>query len=606
MYPLWFCLSVLCLSGRIAQAQVPSDTVRSFMPFRTGEDALTHAPLTANHDITQALSQIPGSFVYSVNALAWPAGWSFRGLPPTSVQLYFGPVPFDDLLTGRPGYDFLPTALLRMPTLALGIPGGITAIQTELRTVDTSLPHTQLHYQAGDHKLQRVTAMHAQQRYFDRPGRLQSMFAYAGASDAGEYPGSRLYRQRQLLLRTRYQHYSWSLELLYLHNQNRLGAHSGVLGTDEIRYNRLIAQVMGQGQVRRTVRNDVLATFKTRPLTASVYLSSQSLRFRDSERAARRTGISLHRDYSWPQHQTRLLIDAYTQVSPYGSAVPQEHRASMVEALISDSLRLPSGYLLTSVSLRNQNSHWSPRGQIRWDSAVSMWKYYAEISYGTVPNPATEWERYLVKTEHRTGRILQTNTGIGLRMGRLTVSPYSFLSRSRNISDYKEVAIDSVQVFYDTSTAVGGGIDLRFLSAEPDQGLYAVWNTAYIYTGQTRYGLVLPKWASFGQLGFRAVLFTGDLHLNVSVYGRSWSAMNGRTLHAPTGLLVLPSKQRNSIPASYSLDLILEGGIRTATVYVLYENITSGTKLLAGNELVADYPLPARQLRFGVYWPIRN
>ena len=187
------------------------------------------------------------------------------------------------------------------------------------------------------------------------------------------------------------------------------------------------------------------------------------------------------------------------------------------------------------------------------------------------------------------------------------IRPYGFLSKTWDISDYKERSIDSLQVVYDTYTALGTGVDLR-LSATPNQGLYAVWNTNVTHTDRTRYGakLVLPKWASFGQIGFQAILFTGDLHLNASIRARFWSTMSGRTLHAPTGLLALPSEQRNSIPASHSLDLILEGGIRTATVYVLYENITSGTGLMAGNERVADYPLPARQLRFGVYWPIKD
>ena len=69
---------------------------------------------------------------------------------------------------------------------------------------------------------------------------------------------------------------------------------------------------------------------------------------------------------------------------------------------------------------------------------------------------------------------------------------------------------------------------------------------------------------------------------------------------------MIPSTERAPVDASYTLDLVLEGGIRTATVYIIFENITSGTRLMSGNELVPDYPLPAQQLRFGVYWPIAN
>jgi hypothetical protein len=126
-------------------------------------------------------------------------------------------------------------------------------------------------------------------------------------------------------------------------------------------------------------------------------------------------------------------------------------------------------------------------------------------------------------------------------------------------------------------------------------------------TGETGIdaGQLFPKWISSGQLGFRVVLFTGDLRLNASVRGRSWSAMISRALHAPTGLLVIPSAERGPVDSSYTLDLVVEGGIRTATIYIVYENFTSGTRLMSGNELVPDYPL-AQQWRFGVYWPIAN
>ena len=590
-------------------AQIQADTARSFMSFRAVEDTLNRAVLTAHHDVTSSLTQIPGSFVYDFNTFAWPTAWSIHGLSPQSVQLYFGAIPFDDLLTSRSRYDLLPTALLRSAEVNPGLPGGITGIQTELRTVDASQPHTQLHYQAGDHKLQRVTALHAQQRnrLFDRPGRLEGLFAYGGASDAGDYPGSRLQRQRQLLLRTRYQRVAWSLEFLYLHNQRRLGAHSGVLGTEDTRYNRLIAGVIGERQTRRTVRNDVLTTLKTQILTASMYLTTQSGRYADVGASARRFGGSLLRDFKFDRNRLRVRVDAYTQRIPSGRVLPGGHRASLIEIQLRDSLRLQSGYLLAQAGLRNQTGDWSPRGRLQWGASLSVLDPYVEINYSADPASAPGWENYLVNQGTGAGRVLQAHTGIGLRMGRFTLTPYGFMSDVQNMPDYREITIDSVQVVQDTYTALGAGIRLH-LAAEPDRGIYAAVNTGFTETGRTNYNAkrILPQWALSGQLGFRMVLFTGDLRLDVSVRGRSWSAMTSRTLHAPTGLLVIPSGERSPVPASYTLDLVVEGGIRTATVYVLYENMTSGTGLMVGNELVADYPLPAGQLRFGVYWPIMN
>ncbi len=602
-------LCMVTFNVLVTTAQVPADSVRSLMTFRAGEDTLWVVPLSADHDVTNILSRTLGSFVYDFNTFAWPSGWSIYGLNPQSVQIHFGPIPFDDLLTGRPRYDLLPTTLLRHPKVAAGLPGGLTGVQAELRTINSESPQTELHYQAGDHKLQRVTASHAQQRegLFDQSGHLQGLFAYAGASDEGDYPESRLERQRKLLLGTRFQRYQWSLELLYLHNQRRLGAHSGVLGSDETRYNRLIAQVAGQGRTRRTVRNDFLTSLKTNILTASVYLSSQFLSFADTEATATRVGTSLLKNFVSDRHRVQARIDAYTQQIPISSAYPAAYRTSLIEVQLQDSLLWKSGHLIALGGVRNQSGVWSPKGYIRLEPVLFNVLPFIELSYGAESSPARQWEHFLVNDSTATGRVLRSSAAIKLRIGRLKVTPYGFISRAWDVTDYWEFAVDSIQVIADSYTARGGGVQMSF-GADEKRGVYMVFRSGIIQTGRSKYGaeLSLPKWTLSGQLGFRAVLFTGDLRLNAFLQGRSWSSMTSRTLHAPTGLLVLPSKDRQPVQASYILDLVVEGKIRDATVYLRYENITSGTELMAGNEIVADYPLPAGQLRFGVYWPITN
>lgn len=610
MYPLravLFCVAVL--SVPVACAQIPVDTMRSLMPLRTDEDSLQGAILSADHDITHILSGVPGSFVYDFGAFGWPTSWSINGLSPQAVQLYFGPILFNDLLTGRPRYDLLPTALLRYPQIDPGLPGAVVGVQTELRTADTRKPYTQLHYQAGGSGLQRITGLHAQQssRMLGLPGRFQGLFAYSGAAAAGDYPGSRLRRQRQLLLRTRYQRYTWSLELLYLHNQRRLGAHSGVQGAGEARYNRLIAQVTGEHRTRRMVRSDFLSTLRTRLLTASVYLSTQSLYYEGVGAAARRLGVTVQRDFRKGRHRLHVRGDAYTQRISSGNALPIGDRTSLVEVQVSDSLRFKTGYLLAQGIVRKQKRDWGPGGRLRWESMLCSFRPYLELSHSAAPGPLTGWGKYLVNGIADMGSITQATGGAVLHRGRLSVQPYGFVTSAQNAADYREVIIDSVQVVSDTYVTYGAGIRLSF-SSKPERGLYATLNAAMTGSGENELdaGRLLPEWVSSGQFGFRVVLFTGDLRLNTSVRGRSWSAMDSRALHAPTGLLVIPSAERAPVDASYTLDLVLEGGIRTATLYIIYENITSGTTLMSGNELVPDYPLPAQQLRFGVYWPIAN
>jgi len=600
----------LLLGGSVSYSQIPADTVRLFQSFRTQVDTLNQPPLTSDHDITEALSQILGSFVYDFKTFAWPNGLSMFGLDPQSVQLNFGPIPFDDLLTGRPRYDLLPTALLRNPVVNSQLHHSILGIQTELRTIDAKKPHSQLHYQAGDDKLQRVTALHAQQRgsLFNQPGQFQGVFAYGGASSAGDFPGSRLQRLRQLLLRTRYQRYSWSLEVLFLHNQRRLGAHSGVLGADERRYNRLIAQVINQDRSRRTVRNDVLSTLKTRYITASVYLTTQNLSYAETNGGARRIGVSLERDMRYRVHRLGAQINAYWQKIHKGNALIKRHESSLITGLVSDSIRFSFGYLYAQAGFETINgSHWSSRGRVRGEAIFGGWTPYIDIGYGGIPRPILGWGNYVGSVSERRGNILQVNSGVHIRIGRVSIGPYAFLSTADNVPDYLEISPDSVDVIHQSFTATGAGLSFK-LDSMSDRGIYFGLNSGFHDTGRTQFGWdrVLPKWTLYGHVGFRTVLYTGDLGLDISLRGRWWSAMTGRTLHAPTGLLVLPSDQRQSINESYIVDLVAKGKIRTATIYVFYENLTSGTQFMAGNELIADYPLPAGQLRFGVYWPINN
>ncbi|MGB1375930.1 MAG: hypothetical protein ACPG8N_09435 [Rhodothermales bacterium] len=116
----------------------------------------------------------------------------------------------------------------------------------------------------------------------------------------------------------------------------------------------------------------------------------------------------------------------------------------------------------------------------------------------------------------------------------------------------------------------------------------------------------MPKrWAS-ARLGWKALLFQGDLDLDLFVRGRAWESMHGLRLHTPTGLLVLPKDASTPASESAVVDIGAEGDVRGATFFFAYENMFSGTTLLIGNLLVPDYPLPRQRIRFGVYWPIAN
>jgi hypothetical protein len=104
----------------------------------------------------------------------------------------------------------------------------------------------------------------------------------------------------------------------------------------------------------------------------------------------------------------------------------------------------------------------------------------------------------------------------------------------------------------------------------------------------------------------RYVLFKGDLDFDAYAEAIAWSAFRSRTLEPQSGLLTVPLEDSREFGPSGRINLVLEASIREASVFLLYENILSGTALMTGNLIVPDYPLPARRFRIGVYWPIMD
>jgi hypothetical protein len=116
----------------------------------------------------------------------------------------------------------------------------------------------------------------------------------------------------------------------------------------------------------------------------------------------------------------------------------------------------------------------------------------------------------------------------------------------------------------------------------------------------------IPEFSVSGRLGIRVILFQGDLDLDISGRFYYWDSMQGLRLDPRTGLLMLPLDGERFAPSSWTMDVVAEAGVRTASIFLAYENLVSGTTSLVGNLHVPDYPLPAQRFRFGVFWPISN
>ncbi len=580
-------------------------------------DSLLHF----DHDLTTTLSLHAGSFVYDFGALGWPAGWSYLGGSPNIVAAYWHGIPFDDPLTGRARLDLLPTALLHTPAVVAGGYGRPVSVHTQLRSFHNRRPRTELHYQAGDNGLQRVTAMHAQQMQktiLGTTGTLQGLFAYAGAAHRGEYPGSRLKRMRQVMVRSRFNPGAWSLELLYLHNQRRLGAHGGVVPVPSYAtvYNRLIASVRDERAVRRDVRHDGSLTLRMAlaqdmsPVTVQGWHTYARLRYTQSaqnttEVTQSRWGVRVRQRFHWGAHRMRAIARAVVQDGRF-----------VWHASLRDSVSIGGIRLTEEVSARAEGSSvvLGFRGAVSYRSHLFLQAHMASVTpsrvmthgFGQTVDPLPGAP---------TGRTMLARLGASATWGALSVEGFVFGSLSRRVAELYGARSDSLVVRSSQNGVrrAGAAVDLG-VRRRARRGFYAQLQGLWVApgSGETTLGAaILPRLSGHGRLGIRYTLFRGDLALNLFIRARLWSEMASRTLHSPTGLLVIPEDETlfeagHRLPASAAVDVVAEAGVRTAVLFVAYENVLSGTVLMAGNQLIPIYPLPATILRFGVFWPIEN
>ena len=210
---------------------------------------------------------------------------------------------------------------------------------------------------------------------------------------------------------------------------------------------------------------------------------------------------------------------------------------------------------------------------------------------------------------YRNGRA-----SITIRAGPLDLTAIGTLSDNPGWLDYfgtdNPDSVDVVVAGTDLGVAsaglnVGFRRDARrgfYLTAQPT--VFGVLKTDT--EAQARYEASLPEFYATARFGARYVIFRGDLDLDISVRARFWNEFIGRSLHTQTGILAIPTDPSRPVESSATLDLIIVGGIRTATLYLAYENFLAGSSALPGNLLVPAYPLPDKRLRFGVFWPIGN
>lgn len=335
------------------------------------------------------------------------------------------------------------------------------------------------------------------------------------------------------------------------------------------------------------------------------------------------------------------------------SNVPQIDGARWsAHAFGRDSVRALGADVTVDAGWHVTSSQQYPSGSIQLDRPLGPFRFSAEASatrqrvswfetagYRNFIQPLQE-----EAPADRFGRILRGKVGLEYRSGPVNVQAEGFAHQVRNAIDLyaatppdsqRVASTDSVTV-QQTSTPVrrvGATVSLGW-RRDASRGLYFSGNATALTTLsanasslQTRLARTVPKVYGRGRIGARFVFFT-DLITDLYVQARGWTAMNSRWFHPPTGRLSvppantpIPSRPNTALGPSGTIDVHAEIKLRGATLFFTFENVQAsfapvGTQASGWDQLqrqatiepgtfvVPVYPLPARQFRFGVHWPI--
>jgi len=617
-------------------------------------------------DSVHLLDDRPFGFLYELPVPEWPAGWSFHAASPNEISVYQDEWSFADPFTGAPRFDLVPSQLARAPSVGFSTRPGGTAVRFDLHPFDIARPLTDAMYWTSDKGLQSVRIVHVQRRVFGAqlpdssatPAPAESLaadstsmtpaadalvasdsmsaagspreatvaFTYHGAAASGEYPGSRVRRARQVGGFVELAGQRWSVQLFDLFNRRSVGAHGGV---NPPVFERLDASVRNPTAIRETRRNDLALGATLRILETPTRLGAVWTEATSRYAASADTVEARTRTFSWHARHDVLssipvaLVARGSVADLIGVRGMQPSESSVAELFAG----IESGYDSKSVKLTGNVGYASIRGRgiLAVQSAISL--FTGPLTF-SVRGVRAALRQPLVQTTGFGGHLAppgsigetatttRFESRIGLSTDVLRVELSAFVASNEDAIDYLATATeDSAVVARVASPTMGGfsvGISLResaaagvYLSARVDSYTRLTSTAAPPESPHShdRVARALPDYFASARAGLRQTLFRGDLAGDVFVRGRAWPAFGGRELHPQTGLLVVPMLG-SEVPAAGVVDIGVSAGIRTATIYLLYENMLSGTELQDGVMMVDGYPLEERRVRFGVHWPI--
>ncbi len=622
--------------------------------------------LTPHTDLAHVLAQQPGSFLYDLGAAGWPHGWSPSGLGPHRSRLWIEGRPYQNPLTGRARFDLLPLAFLTPPRIGVDPGGSGVGVHTAWRDYDQRRPLTELRYQRDTNGLNAIAVSHSQMHrlsLFGAPGRLHTTLGYGGRGTGGLYAGDDLRRERQLWGRLRYQREAWAVEISNISSRRRLGAHSGVLPPSDTPFSAIyrlpFCNTCSQtpNASRRTFRNDLTTRLQAplvpgtdAPTTLSATWTSNTFDF-DPE-ADTTWSVVLNGGHGLIRQPLQIGRHALTleaQGQLWG--IERSNVASVAgrrwsaHATARDSVQVGATHVVADAGWHATPDQQYPSASLQLRRPLGPLTVFTDLEatgqrrswFETSGFPG--FVRPLNDTAPTSvGRVLRGRLGARYQAGSIDLSVEGFAHQIRNAVDLYAPAPGFEQRLASSDSVVARRTDSPVRRAgatvtvgwrrTATRGLYATGTGTTVTTLNDdasalhdRLARTVPRAHGRARIGARFVLFT-DLRTDLALQARGWTSMNSRWFHPPTGRLVVPPANepvpvlgaQQRVGPSGTVDLQAEMKLRGATLFLTLEHVLSSfappdsfegrATIEPGTFVVPLYPLPARQFRFGVHWPI--
>jgi hypothetical protein len=587
-----------------------------FQTFRTGNIVRNALP-TEQHEVeaVRILADAPHAFLYDLGGMYLPHGLGQYGFTPNTSDISLNGLSFQSLtlqsltqnLTAQqPLFHLLPLSWLAPLRIGEGNYGQPIGISAALREVRQAEPYTEIRYDTGSNGLQSGSGLHSQLRrinWFKKPAEMQVTFGIAAKKAANEYPNADV-TGYNTLIRLRYQRPSYTLEWMELNSRQRQGENGGAKAYPEndptTIFDRNLQSVANSGARAEVVRNDMTLTFRKRllrkmplPFSATAFLQSQSDLDIDLTRpaatdtlkaSANRFGVAAQQVFSFRQHALTANVTSWAQ-----------SEASGLHLSVRDSVNTGKIVWQNHIALHAQRwndvRRWQPQIAI---SATGTQGIEAKAWVGTW-GIATQTSSALVSVAKKWSQ----KSLFGIRAStffRHDFSPTAtnwagiYASLSWRQAASKQVRTENMasKDVARTTENIGGKGWWMDASINLTQNLNSTMHQPLI-AGKMR-----------GGLRFQA--FSNDLIANLYMQTRFYTAFSSWS-YSPSTFFV---ESTYRAPASALLDLYGEAHIKTATLFLSFENILSGTFLYDGAAPIENRPLLDQQFRFGILWPLKG